>query len=344
MNLNQLTIIGFIGRNAETKQLPNGTPITKFSVATTKSWKDDNGEWKNKTQWHTVLASGKASPRWHHVCSKALTFRARRTEHARIRSGHPGPERKEVDRASDPADCGRAQSRYDPHSRSRRQFRARQLLPNWPQKMRSPLRGGLMRAAPAPSCLRTLPGPFAFLFRADRRPIIPRYLSHGPAEHLRLPGLLMFLFRGRVPHLCFSEQSVESSAQGLVARQIALLRYPVQLLVKRIGGFQPHRPPRVIRCSTVVVREVDEALDSAVTVPGSSPASFVEFTAYARFTTRLFPSALIVAGHSGQSTRIESSHCSSFSRKRRASHTRSNRFERLTHTARIAEHVPSPLL
>jgi single-strand DNA-binding protein len=58
MNLNQLTIIGFIGRNAESKSLPNGTPVTKFSVATTRSWKDDKGEWKEKTQWHNVRAFG----------------------------------------------------------------------------------------------------------------------------------------------------------------------------------------------------------------------------------------------------------------------------------------------
>jgi single-strand DNA-binding protein len=56
--INQLTIIGFIGRNAETKQLPNGSVVTKFSVATSKSWKDDKGEWKDKTQWHAVLAFG----------------------------------------------------------------------------------------------------------------------------------------------------------------------------------------------------------------------------------------------------------------------------------------------
>jgi hypothetical protein len=37
MNLNQLSIIGFIGKNAETKYLPNGTPVTKFSVATKNS-------------------------------------------------------------------------------------------------------------------------------------------------------------------------------------------------------------------------------------------------------------------------------------------------------------------
>jgi single-strand DNA-binding protein len=58
MNLNQLTIIGFIGRNAEIKPLPNGIPVTKFSVATTRSWKDEKGEWKENTQWHNVVAFG----------------------------------------------------------------------------------------------------------------------------------------------------------------------------------------------------------------------------------------------------------------------------------------------
>lgn len=58
MNLNQLTIIGFIGKTTETKPLPNGSRVTKFSVATTKSWKDENDGWKSKTQWHTVVAYG----------------------------------------------------------------------------------------------------------------------------------------------------------------------------------------------------------------------------------------------------------------------------------------------
>ena len=59
MNLNQLTIIGFLGRTAETRFLPNGTAVTKFSVATKKSWKDDQDQWQEKTQWHNVVAFGK---------------------------------------------------------------------------------------------------------------------------------------------------------------------------------------------------------------------------------------------------------------------------------------------
>jgi single-strand DNA-binding protein len=58
MNFNQLTIIGFVGKDAETKQLANGTPVIKFSVATTRSWKDEKGEWKEKTQWHKVVLFG----------------------------------------------------------------------------------------------------------------------------------------------------------------------------------------------------------------------------------------------------------------------------------------------
>lgn len=42
MNLNQLSIIGFVGQNAETKSLPNRTPVTRFSVATRRSWKGEN--------------------------------------------------------------------------------------------------------------------------------------------------------------------------------------------------------------------------------------------------------------------------------------------------------------
>jgi single-strand DNA-binding protein len=57
--MNQLSIIGFIGKDAEVKSLPNGTLVTKFSVATNKAWLDEpSGEWKSKTQWHYVSFYG----------------------------------------------------------------------------------------------------------------------------------------------------------------------------------------------------------------------------------------------------------------------------------------------
>ncbi len=58
--INQHTILGYTGKAPEVKTLPNGTPVVCFSVATKKSWKDDNGDWKEKTQWHDVRAFGNA--------------------------------------------------------------------------------------------------------------------------------------------------------------------------------------------------------------------------------------------------------------------------------------------
>jgi single stranded DNA-binding protein len=52
-------MIGFLGANPEVKHLPNGTPVLRFTVATKKSWKDpQTEEWKDRTQWHHVVAYG----------------------------------------------------------------------------------------------------------------------------------------------------------------------------------------------------------------------------------------------------------------------------------------------
>jgi len=41
MYLNQLTIIGFTGQDADFQYTPKGTAATTFSVATKESWKND---------------------------------------------------------------------------------------------------------------------------------------------------------------------------------------------------------------------------------------------------------------------------------------------------------------
>jgi single-strand DNA-binding protein len=58
MNFNQLTLVGFIGRDAETKTLKSGRQVTKFSVATKESWKAGNGEWQESTEWCQVVGYG----------------------------------------------------------------------------------------------------------------------------------------------------------------------------------------------------------------------------------------------------------------------------------------------
>jgi single-strand DNA-binding protein len=59
MYLNRLTLIGFIGGDAETKTISNGSTFTAFAVATQRSWKNAEGAWESRTEWHRCVSFGK---------------------------------------------------------------------------------------------------------------------------------------------------------------------------------------------------------------------------------------------------------------------------------------------
>jgi single-strand DNA-binding protein len=52
-------IIGNLGRDPETRYMPEGGAVTNLSIATTDKWKDKNGELQEKTEWHRVSMFGK---------------------------------------------------------------------------------------------------------------------------------------------------------------------------------------------------------------------------------------------------------------------------------------------
>jgi len=55
-SLNKVMLIGNLGRDAELKYTPSGVPVSRFSVATTRRWKDQQtGEWKDDTTWTNVV-------------------------------------------------------------------------------------------------------------------------------------------------------------------------------------------------------------------------------------------------------------------------------------------------
>lgn len=55
-SVNKVLLIGNLGRDAETKYTPSGAPVTRFAVATTRSWKDQqSNEWKEETNWTNVV-------------------------------------------------------------------------------------------------------------------------------------------------------------------------------------------------------------------------------------------------------------------------------------------------
>jgi single-strand DNA-binding protein len=58
MYLNRVTLVGFIGNDAERK-VANATNIAIFSIPTNTSWKNDAGSWESRTEWHRCVAFGK---------------------------------------------------------------------------------------------------------------------------------------------------------------------------------------------------------------------------------------------------------------------------------------------
>lgn len=58
-SLNQITLIGNVGRDPEVKILPSGDRVANFSLATSEKWNSKDGEKQERTEWHKVDAFGK---------------------------------------------------------------------------------------------------------------------------------------------------------------------------------------------------------------------------------------------------------------------------------------------
>ena len=52
--LNKVILIGRLGRDPELRYMANGEAVCNFSVATSESWKDKNGQRQDATEWHEV--------------------------------------------------------------------------------------------------------------------------------------------------------------------------------------------------------------------------------------------------------------------------------------------------
>jgi len=56
--LNKVMVIGNLGRDPEMRYMPSGRPVTSFSVATSRSWTNADGERREETEWFNVVAWG----------------------------------------------------------------------------------------------------------------------------------------------------------------------------------------------------------------------------------------------------------------------------------------------
>jgi single-strand DNA-binding protein len=53
---NRVQLIGHLGNDPEIKSLNGGKNVAKFSMATSESYKKENGDKVTETQWHNIIA------------------------------------------------------------------------------------------------------------------------------------------------------------------------------------------------------------------------------------------------------------------------------------------------
>jgi single-strand DNA-binding protein len=56
MSVNKVILIGNVGKDPAVRYSSSGTPVAKFSLATSERFKDRNGEWQERTEWHSIVA------------------------------------------------------------------------------------------------------------------------------------------------------------------------------------------------------------------------------------------------------------------------------------------------
>lgn len=57
--INKVILIGRLGKDPVIKHFPNDSAIAEFPLATTESYKDKEGNWKELTDWHNIKLPNK---------------------------------------------------------------------------------------------------------------------------------------------------------------------------------------------------------------------------------------------------------------------------------------------
>lgn len=53
--INKVILVGHLGRDPEIMTFDNGTKKATFSMATTESYRDKEGNWQEQTEWHNIV-------------------------------------------------------------------------------------------------------------------------------------------------------------------------------------------------------------------------------------------------------------------------------------------------
>ena len=55
-SVNKVILLGNLGKDPEVKYTPSGVAVARFTLATNERYKDKEGNWQDKTEWHNLVA------------------------------------------------------------------------------------------------------------------------------------------------------------------------------------------------------------------------------------------------------------------------------------------------
>ena len=55
-SLNKVMLIGNLGKDPELRYTTSGVAVATFSLATNESWRDQDGNTQERTEWHNIVA------------------------------------------------------------------------------------------------------------------------------------------------------------------------------------------------------------------------------------------------------------------------------------------------
>ena len=67
-SVNKVILVGNLGKDPESRFLPDGGAVCNFSIATTDKWKDKSGEQQERTEWHRISTFAKLAE----ICGEYL--------------------------------------------------------------------------------------------------------------------------------------------------------------------------------------------------------------------------------------------------------------------------------
>lgn len=90
-------VVGHLGRDPEMRYTQDGTPVTSFSVATSRRWTDREGQPREETTWFRVSAWGRQAEICNQYLSKGRLVLVEGTVNASAWKGRDGEPRASLE-------------------------------------------------------------------------------------------------------------------------------------------------------------------------------------------------------------------------------------------------------